>query len=443
MITRIELVNFMSHAHTVIEPAPGLTVLIGPNNIGKSAVVAALQILCHNEKSTYVTRHGEKECSITVQTSDGHTVQWLRKTSPAYIIDGKRFDRLRQGNVPDLLHQVLRLPRIDSGSDADFDIHFGAQKDPIFLLRDTGSNAARFFASSSDADRLVAMQKRHKEKHQEAKREKKRLEQRSADLNRELELLQPVVGLEERLDDLERLFESIGQQSDTIAAARTLSEKLQETQRERSRQELQLQSLSSLAAPPVLEPVEPLARFISELPRAQRAREKLVAEQAAVRLLARPPLLQDETDLHSRIDRLHTARLEVDRQAAESRALMPLAQPPAVSDLAPLRATLQEFETFQSNLSRCASVRQSLSGLQPVHPSVDTTPLARDLQELVRCNELANQARQAAAETAHELEDGLRQCREELNGQNCPTCGGPINAEAFLQHLRLAGGAHG
>ena len=60
MITRIELTNFMSHSSTVIEPAPGLTVLTGPNNCGKSAVVAALQILCHNENSTYVLRHGEK-----------------------------------------------------------------------------------------------------------------------------------------------------------------------------------------------------------------------------------------------------------------------------------------------------------------------------------------------------------------------------------------------
>lgn len=60
VIRRIELRNFMSHARTVIEPADGLTVLVGPNNCGKSAVVAALQILCHNETSTYVMLHGEQ-----------------------------------------------------------------------------------------------------------------------------------------------------------------------------------------------------------------------------------------------------------------------------------------------------------------------------------------------------------------------------------------------
>jgi recombinational DNA repair ATPase RecF len=72
MISRIELYNFMSHAHTVIEPAAGLTVLVGPNNCGKSAIVSALQILCENDKGDYMVRHGEDECRIVLVTDDGH-----------------------------------------------------------------------------------------------------------------------------------------------------------------------------------------------------------------------------------------------------------------------------------------------------------------------------------------------------------------------------------
>src|SRR6185436_12523227 len=97
MIRRITLHNFMAHKATVIEPAAGLTVLVGPNNCGKSAVVAALRILCHIENSTYVLRHGERECSVTVVTDDGHTIVWRRKNSPAYTIDGEPFDRLKSG----------------------------------------------------------------------------------------------------------------------------------------------------------------------------------------------------------------------------------------------------------------------------------------------------------------------------------------------------------
>lgn len=36
----------------------------GPNNCGKSAVVAALQILCHNDNLTHVVRHNERECTV-------------------------------------------------------------------------------------------------------------------------------------------------------------------------------------------------------------------------------------------------------------------------------------------------------------------------------------------------------------------------------------------
>ena len=44
MITRITLENYMSHARTVIEPAGGLTVIVGPNNCGKSAIASALRV---------------------------------------------------------------------------------------------------------------------------------------------------------------------------------------------------------------------------------------------------------------------------------------------------------------------------------------------------------------------------------------------------------------
>src|SRR5687768_16374779 len=150
----------MSHAHSVIEPAAGLTVITGPNNCGKSAIVAALQILCSNDNSTYVTRHGQRESAIRVETDDGHVVEWRRKGSPRYVIDDKLFDRLKQG-VPDELHQALRLGQVECENET-FDIHFAAQKRPIFLLQDKPKHAAEFFASSSDACRLLEMQNLHR-----------------------------------------------------------------------------------------------------------------------------------------------------------------------------------------------------------------------------------------------------------------------------------------
>ncbi len=177
LIRRIRLINFMSHDDTVINLADGLTVLTGPNNCGKSAVVAALQILCHNGPSNHVIRHNEKECSVTVDTDDGHTIEWRRtKLSPKYIIDGEVFDRLGRSGTPDILHQILRLPKVKVSAGEAFDIHFGEQKSPLFLLDKPTSQAAQFFAASSDAASLIEMQALHRKRIVDSRRKQKDLQ---------------------------------------------------------------------------------------------------------------------------------------------------------------------------------------------------------------------------------------------------------------------------
>src|SRR2546423_1953812 len=110
MISKIILDNFMSHKHTVIEPAEGLTVLTGPNNCGKSAVVVALQTLCCNDRgSRAYVRHNEKEARVRVETSEGHRVEWIRKGDVvSYKINGRDVNRLK-GGIPEDLHELLRL----------------------------------------------------------------------------------------------------------------------------------------------------------------------------------------------------------------------------------------------------------------------------------------------------------------------------------------------
>src|SRR5688572_8481487 len=124
LIARIVLENYMSHGRSVIEPAAGLTVLVGPNNCGKSAVVHALETLCYNRPADFAVRHGEREASITVETDDGHILTWRRKSGTvSYVIDGREIHRLR-GGIPDDLHLHLRMPQITAA---------GAAGDPFYV----------------------------------------------------------------------------------------------------------------------------------------------------------------------------------------------------------------------------------------------------------------------------------------------------------------------
>lgn len=377
MIKRIEITNFMSHEHTVIEPAAGLTVLVGPNNCGKSAIVAALQILCHNENSTYVLRHGERECSVKVETDDGHVVEWRRKIAPSYIIDGQTFDRLRGSGLPEELHKVLRLPRVDAGSDADFDVHFGAQKSPIFLLGGSAANAARFFASSSDAIQLVAMQKRHKDKLSDAQREKNRLEAESKQLNAELEVLEPVVALDHRVAAATRAYDEVIQRDAWLGAAEEDEVALRAKSGTVARCSAQTKALHALSAPPKLAPTEPLCMLIAKIANARCQRESTVARVNALAKLPPPPEIVPTEPLETLIVAMVVAESKLKAMALRSDALAALASPPEIAPVEPLDKLITAVGAEENRRQAAASRVGALQTLGPPPELVDISALAQ------------------------------------------------------------------
>ncbi|MCP4170748.1 MAG: AAA family ATPase [Fuerstiella sp.] len=269
MLRRIILENFMSHARTEIDLADGLTVLTGPNNCGKSAVVAALQTLATNGRSTHVMRHGAKCCRITVETDDGHTVCWeRRKTTVKYTLDGEDVHRVGT-SVPAALHDLLRLERVEAETGKtknEYDIHFGEQKAPVFLLGESGSRAASFFASSSDASRLVEMQHRHRLQLRDKKNEAKRLK---AEIERNavrLKAFAPVDDISERIAEAGASFQAIQASEQRIHLLKRLTGELDRSSSECRR--LQAQRC-------VLEQLEQATTTSADLERANQTATRL------------------------------------------------------------------------------------------------------------------------------------------------------------------------
>ena len=79
----------------------------------------------------------------------------------------------------------------------------------------SSANAARFFASSSDAIRLVSMQKRHKEKLTDAQREKHALET----LPKTMAKLQAEIAKQQKLLDDPDLYTKDRKKFDAASAA--------------------------------------------------------------------------------------------------------------------------------------------------------------------------------------------------------------------------------
>jgi len=382
MITRIELTNFMSHAKTVIEPAAGLTVLVGPNNVGKSAIVAALQILCHNENSTYVMRHGERECSVSVRTDDEHLVEWKRRNSPSYVIDGQIFDRLRSGGIPEELHQALRLPRVNASNDEEFDIHFGTQKSPIFLLGNSGTVAARFFASSSDAIRLVMVQKRHKEKLSEAQREKNRLEGESRQLNAELEMLEPIVDINDRLETIEREYEELLQLAAWLDKAEVQVAVLTEHAARLIQFTVQADILSPLIAPPILPPIVQLEKLIAKLEEDNRNVESTASRVDVYSTISPPPKMATVDVIQTLIVAIERTEVQVNAANLEVAVLSVLSFPPVLHDLTPLSRLAENSARFSNEVASGTEKCRSFVRLTTPPTLTDTESLGQFINRI-------------------------------------------------------------
>ncbi len=393
MIRRIILENYMSHARTVIEPAAGLTVLIGPNNCGKSAVVSALETLARDTRGDFMVRHGEKLCSVTVETDDGHTITWKRKKNTAsYEIDGREVHRV----TPNDLHQHLKLPLVTSDRNSDeFEIHFGEQKSPIFLLNGPESQTATFFSASSDAGRLLEIQDRHREKIRDRKRDRAACLKEIARLEDQASRLESLADANVELAKLETEHEALLREAQALATLEATVAKLEAFGRLIVERRDRTEAFRDLSLPPELHATAEMQRLINEIEscagKASRAGEEIAASEK----LEHPPELIDERELKSAIGKIMAARIALAKPMQTAKALVVLHDPPAMIDPAALDATCNAIATARAVHER--AVRHTKDATNALHKA------EQEIREWIEAN------------------------------PSCPICGGVVTTEALLE----------
>lgn len=367
LITRIELTNYMSHAHTVIEPAAGLTVLVGPNNCGKSAVADALRTVCgfNQRGGAYMVRHGETTASVSVTTSEGSTVTWMRKKDTvSWQVDGRDVHR----DKPEDLHEKLRLPMVEAeGRDQEFSVHLADQKQPLFLLGMPPSAPALFFAASSDARHLIAMRQAHKKHVQALEARRKGLEDDLARLGQLLEALEPVPSLNDQL----RVTESTYAQIQTAVLAATRLEQDREAlfhiQQERDGHQGRAAALWPLAVPPAIEDPTPLDELHHLLTSAARDQMYWSGRQDALGRLQQPTDLAPADRLEAMIEAIESVRTSSTTLEGVLDSLEPLEVPPSLEDPAPFERTVLDFREWRRSGELASNQIASLKtlGLPP------------------------------------------------------------------------------
>jgi len=159
---RIEIRNFQSVEHAVIT-VRGFTALVGRSNIGKSAVIRAVEAALSGASGTSFVRHGPKcarrlkdiktcKCYASVHiVGGGMDLLWEKGDGVnRYRYNGKDYDAIARG-FPEFLKPDFTPVKV---GDKQVQLQIATQWEPIFLLNTSGGTVADVLSDVARLDRI-------------------------------------------------------------------------------------------------------------------------------------------------------------------------------------------------------------------------------------------------------------------------------------------------
>lgn len=135
MISRMLINNYQAHTKLRVDFDPGITTIIGPSDVGKSAIVRALRWVCNNQPGgDAFVRHGSAGASVKLEV-DGRTI--TRRRSPGgetneYQLDDTVFKAFGR-DVPEPIKDLLNMGPTS----------WQLQHDPPYWFSDTAGEVSR------------------------------------------------------------------------------------------------------------------------------------------------------------------------------------------------------------------------------------------------------------------------------------------------------------
>lgn len=484
MIRRLILTDFMAHEHTELELGQGVTVLSGPNNSGKSAIVEALRCVATNPPNDCFIRHGAKEARVEVELDDGTRVIWGRKPRSAWYelypagadaeAEPVTFHKMGRGKVPEEIEECLRLSLVslDDGGSAAVDVHLGNQREPVFLLGGKGSEIAAFFAASSESAHLLKMQELLANRRIIATRDRRAVVDHMDRLADRLDELASLPDVTRAMDAARATEARVAAAEASLPPLERTAASLADLRRKTQTQTHRVAALAALQPPPPLTPVDGLARWLDRNSRTAAALRSARTRVDALAPLMPPPALHPAAPLASLLARLNRLQASAAGQNARSKALESLEAPPALHNTPLLSQVLQKavdirgyiaskrqrilaIETMQAppalpDLGKLQSLSDNISILRRRtargglfrdlfetlrEPPIltDTGPLEQRLAGITGLRSRIDALRRELAAREKDLAERRQAIQKQLEriGQ-CPLCGHAFDTDSFL-----------
>ena len=206
MITGIELKNFQSHKLSRLDIHPGINVITGRSDSGKTSIVRAIRWIVFNQpRGKGFISHWAEECAVSLLFQDMYNnPQWVErqvsnsKNQYLWSIDNSLFKAFGT-NVPEEIRDLFNLT----------DINLQLQLDPPFLLAESAGGVARHFNDVANLDVIDTATSNVNRMETTLKRGLSNLEAKKEQLEEKLKVYESLDSLEHDLQDAEALDNKI------------------------------------------------------------------------------------------------------------------------------------------------------------------------------------------------------------------------------------------
>jgi DNA repair ATPase RecN len=149
-ISSATLYDFQSHKETKIDLSPGVNVIVGNSDAGKSAITRAIRAVMLNECNNRFVRHGKDVFEVLIEFDNGWTIGRIKGDGEnIYILKGKEdkkgveFTKFKE--VPREIQEAIgeQVVRVDDSDKNGFPVAIGGQHDPYFLISSYFSSPSR------------------------------------------------------------------------------------------------------------------------------------------------------------------------------------------------------------------------------------------------------------------------------------------------------------
>ncbi|EJL40755.1 hypothetical protein PMI08_04222 [Brevibacillus sp. CF112] len=153
-IQAIRLKGFQSHVDSCIELAPGLTVITGPSDSGKTAVIRAVRWVAFGEPAGEAfVNEAVGEAEVTIVLTNGVAITKHRRKGKTTYRLNTMDQAFEKAELPVEVEEALQIVKQRFG-DFETALNFAYQLEAPFLISETASAGAKILGKLAGTERL-------------------------------------------------------------------------------------------------------------------------------------------------------------------------------------------------------------------------------------------------------------------------------------------------